>query len=102
MLNRLIIRNLGAFVGLRAKNNSLGNNPAIVDANNRQRVLFKEAASIIIFRAIQYSAAYKGNHIQRQLSQAAKMKYYYPRISDMNVSHRYRDLSEGNESGHDD
>jgi hypothetical protein len=25
------------------------------------------------------------------------MKYFYPRVSDMNVSHQYRDLGKGNE-----
>ena len=67
----------------------------------RKGVLRKEVASIILFRTMQYCGAYRGNHIHRQLSQAAKMKYFYPRISDMNVSHRVRDLNKGNETDND-
>ena len=68
----------------------------------RKGVLWREAVSICLFRTMQYCGAYKGNHIQRKLSQAAKMKYFYPRISDMNVSRRYRDLDKGNETDNDD
>lgn len=67
----------------------------------KRGVLFKEAVSICLFRTIQYCAAHKGNHVQRQLSQAAKMKYFYPRVSDMNVSHRVRDLNAGEPSDHE-
>ena len=49
------------------------------------KVLVKEATSIIAFRYFQYSGAYKGNHKHRQLSQEMKLKYFYPRISDMTI-----------------
>ena len=65
-------------------------------------VLMKEAVSICIFRTLQYYGAYKGNHIHRQISQAAKMKYFYPRVSaDMDVSHRRRDLASNEKSQKD-
>lgn len=56
-------------------------------------VFWSEAKSIVIFRTLQYFGAYRGNHIQRQLSQATKMKYFYPRVSDMDVPHRHEDLT---------
>ena len=46
----------------------------------RQKILFKELSSIILFRVMQYYGAYKGNHICRKLSYAAKMKYFYPKL----------------------
>jgi rhamnosyltransferase len=65
------------------------------------RVFWKEAVSICLFRTIQYYGAYKGNHIHRKISQATKMKYFYPRISDMDVSHRHRDLVEQEDAKND-
>jgi len=60
-------------------------------------VLHRVLPSVFAFRTLQYYGAYRGNHMQRRLSQATKMKYFYPRISDMNVSHRHRDLMEQEE-----
>lgn len=51
----------------------------------KERVFFKELASICAFRYVQYSGAYKGNHIHRKLSREMKMKYFYPRVSDMKI-----------------
>jgi len=45
-----------------------------------QKVLLKELSSIILFRVMQYYGGYKGNHICRKLSHAAKMKYFYPKL----------------------
>lgn len=45
----------------------------------RQKVLFKELLSIIVFRVMQYYGAYKGNHFCRKLSHEAKMNYFYPK-----------------------
>ncbi|MEJ2767035.1 glycosyltransferase [Photobacterium sp. MCCC 1A19761] len=49
-------------------------------------VLVKEIQSIIAFRCCQYYGAYIGNKNHRKLSQAMKQKYFYPRVTDMNVS----------------
>lgn len=48
--------------------------------------LKREMKSIILFRCCQYYGAYIGNRNHRKLSQAMKLKYFYPRITDMNVS----------------
>jgi hypothetical protein len=64
-------------------------------------VFLKESVSICIFRVLQYYGAYKGNHIHRQISQATKMKYFYPRVSDMNVSHLRRDHDKTTEAQKD-
>lgn len=50
------------------------------------RVFKQEIKSIIFFRCCQYYGAYIGNSNHRKLSQAMKLKYFYPRITDMNVS----------------
>ena len=51
----------------------------------KQRCLIKEFFSICAFRYVQYVGAYKGNHIHRKLSKEMKMKYFYPRVSDMKI-----------------
>jgi len=51
----------------------------------KKSVFFKECFSICAFRYVQYVGAYKGNHIQRKLSKEMKMKYFYPRVSDMKI-----------------
>lgn len=50
-----------------------------------EKVFLKEFASICAFRYVQYFGAYKGNHIHRKLSKEMKMKYFYPRVSDMKI-----------------
>lgn len=50
-----------------------------------QRVLFKEFSSIIRFRYAQYAGAYKGNHFNRQISKQMKERYFYPRITSMDI-----------------
>jgi rhamnosyltransferase len=51
-----------------------------------KKILFKEFSSIFRFRFAQYHGAYVGNHIHRKLSYEMKMKYFYPRITDMDVT----------------
>lgn len=43
------------------------------------RTLWKEFASIVMFRTMQYWGSYKGNNDHRRLSQARKDRYFYPR-----------------------
>jgi len=50
------------------------------------KVFFKEIKSILYFRYNQYMGAYVGNHIHRKLSKEMKLKYFYPRVSDMDVT----------------
>ncbi|WP_052813783.1 glycosyltransferase family 2 protein [Shewanella sp. cp20] len=52
----------------------------------RDKVFFKEIYSILMFRYCQYSGAYRGNHIHRKLSKEMKMKYFYPRVTDMSIT----------------
>ncbi|GAL22067.1 hypothetical protein JCM19235_2761 [Vibrio maritimus] len=54
----------------------------------KQRVFLKELKSIFLFRTSQYYGAYIGNKSHRLLSQSMKYKYFYPRVSDMNVSEK--------------
>ena len=56
-----------------------------------QGCLKDEFKSIIHFRIAQYHGAYAGNHIHRKLSHQMKMKYFYPRVTNMDVSSSYDD-----------
>lgn len=51
----------------------------------KQKVFFSECYSIVRFRMAQYIGAYKGNHIHRKLSEEMKYRYFYPRVSDMDI-----------------
>ncbi|WP_417360014.1 MULTISPECIES: glycosyltransferase [Gammaproteobacteria] len=53
-------------------------------------VLLKELNSIIRFRFAQYIGAYKGNHVHRKVSEEMKLRYFYPRVTDMNVNTEYK------------
>lgn len=53
-----------------------------------RNILARELKSILMFRFAQYYGAYIGNKNHRKLSQGMKYKYFYPRISDMDVSER--------------
>lgn len=53
----------------------------------REGVFWKELSSIFLFRYSQYVGAYKGNHIHRKLSKEMKIKYFYPRVSDMSIDY---------------
>lgn len=53
-----------------------------------RNILARELKSILMFRFAQYYGAYIGNKNHRKLSQSMKYKYFYPRISDMDVSER--------------
>jgi rhamnosyltransferase len=55
-------------------------------AAKKNGILIKEFWSVIRFRFSQYYGAYSGNHIHRKLSYEMKMKYFYPRITDMDVT----------------
>ena len=44
-----------------------------------QRVFWKQAWNIFMFRLMQYWGSYKGNNDHRKLSQARKDRYFYPR-----------------------
>ncbi|MEZ9660439.1 MULTISPECIES: glycosyltransferase family 2 protein [unclassified Vibrio] len=55
-----------------------------------QKVLMKELKAIFFFRVSQYYGAYVGNKNHRKLSQSMKNKYFYPRVSDMNVSEKIK------------
>lgn len=44
-----------------------------------QRVFWKEAGNIFMFRLMQYWGSYKGNNDHRRLSQSRKDRYFYPR-----------------------
>lgn len=45
----------------------------------RQGRLLRELSGIVLFRTMQYVGTYKGNHLHRELSRAAKEQYFYPR-----------------------
>ena len=53
----------------------------------KKKVFLKEFVSIVLFRWAQYVGAYHGNHIHRKLSQEMKNRYFYPRVSDMDIHH---------------
>jgi rhamnosyltransferase len=44
-----------------------------------QRVFWREAGNICMFRLMQYWGSYRGNNDHRKLSQARKDRYFYPR-----------------------
>ena len=44
-----------------------------------QRVFWKEAGDIVMFRSMQYWGSYRGNNDHRQMSQKRKDRYFYPR-----------------------
>lgn len=44
-----------------------------------QRVFWKEAGNIFMFRLMQYWGSYRGNNDHRKLSQERKNRYFYPR-----------------------
>jgi glycosyltransferase involved in cell wall biosynthesis len=50
-----------------------------VGAALQERKLFKVLGEIIAYRTCQFWGAYRGNHTHRQLSRAAKDRYYFPR-----------------------
>lgn len=63
-----------------------------------QRRFIKEFKSIVFFRLAQFYGAYSGNHIHRKLSHQMKMKYFYPRVTDMNVSSNFLKDVKGNKN----
>jgi hypothetical protein len=52
-------------------------NDALVALKRGQ--LHRELYGILMFRTMQYVGTYKGNHLHRELSRAAKEQYFYPR-----------------------
>jgi hypothetical protein len=67
----------------------------IKDAKKARKlgVLSKEIKSIINFRFFQYYGAYLGNKNHRKLSQKMKLKYFYPRVTDMNVTENFNEIT---------
>lgn len=53
--------------------------------------LFKNFLSILYFRWAQYTGAYIGNHHTRKLSKRVKDRYFYPRVTDMEIKDHYDD-----------
>lgn len=45
----------------------------------RERKFLKTAGAIAAYRSCQYYGVWKGNHLHRRLSRAAKDRYFYPR-----------------------
>ena len=56
------------------------------------KMLIKELKSILMFRIVQYYGAYIGNKNHRKLSQKMKNKYFYPRVSNMDVSEKVENI----------
>jgi len=52
-----------------------------------KKILCQQFSSIVLFRFMQFYGVYKGNHQHRKLSQASKMRYYYPAISNIEITH---------------
>ena len=48
----------------------------------RKGVFLREITGIILFRTAQFSGAYKGNHLHREVSRQKKEAYFYPKPSD--------------------
>ncbi len=53
--------------------------------------LFRNFLSILYFRWAQYTGAYIGNHHTRKLSKRVKDRYFYPRVTDMEIKDHYDD-----------
>lgn len=51
----------------------------------KDKVFLQEIYSIIRFRFSQYYGAYKGNHEHRKLSYKMKQRYFYPRVTKMDI-----------------
>lgn len=51
-----------------------------------QQIFLKEFTSILSFRLAQYYGAYTGHHIHRKISHQMKIKYFYPRATNMDVT----------------
>jgi hypothetical protein len=45
----------------------------------QERRLRRTLADVIVYRTCQFWGAFKGNHVHRRLSRAAKERYYFPR-----------------------
>lgn len=77
-LDMLIYISVGIMKDIRAAYNS--------------KMLIKEIKSIFMFRIVQYYGAYIGNKNHRMLSQKMKHKYFYPRVSNMDVSEKIENI----------
>ena len=51
----------------------------------KKKKLYKSFYSIIRFRLAQYLGAYHGNHLSRKVSKEMKEKYFYPRVTKMDL-----------------
>ena len=60
-----------------------------VRASIKDGVFIKNIHSIVRFRIAQYFGAYKGNHQTRRISKEMKERYFYPRITNMDIKGKY-------------
>lgn len=51
----------------------------------KKGIFLRECYSICRFRYAQYAGAYKGNHINREISKRMKERYFYPRVTTMDI-----------------
>ena len=51
----------------------------------RKNCLWGVVLEVIRFRFAQYLGGYHGNHITRKISNKMKEKYFYPRVTDMEI-----------------
>lgn len=52
----------------------------------REKVFFKKAKEIVLFRTMQFMGSYKGHNETHKLSREQKEAYYYPRVRSKNKS----------------
>ena len=50
-----------------------------IGAAIQEKCFLKRFVEIVLFRLMQYSGSYKGNHEHRELSKSMKEKYFYPK-----------------------
>ena len=58
-------------------------------ASIKDGVFIKNFYSIFRFRIAQYFGAYKGNHYTRKISREMKERYFYPRVTNMDIKGKY-------------
>ncbi len=56
-----------------------------------ERVLVKKATEILLFRLMHYWGTYRGNQEHRKLSEARKMRYFYPKDLEKDVYEQKQD-----------
>ncbi len=56
----------------------------------KERVLFSNITSIILYRFSQYWGSFRGHRLHRKLSQQEKMRYFYPVTANRDQYHDFR------------